>query len=120
VADETEAPPWGALRLVDIADPGNPRQVATFETTDAASARQGEPYAYSVHNPLTDDRNPDQAYLAWYGDGVRLVNIADASQPTEIASWVPPHGGMIWNVAFVGDLLLAGDINNGLYILRRS
>jgi len=120
VADETEAPPWGALRLVDIADPGNPRQVATFETTDAASARQGEPYAYSVHNPLTDDRNPDQAYLAWYGDGVRLVNIVDASQPTEIASWVPPHGGMIWNVAFVGDLLLAGDINNGLYILRRS
>ncbi|MBV9595742.1 MAG: hypothetical protein JOZ87_02695 [Chloroflexi bacterium] len=119
VADETEAPPWGGLRLVDIADPANPRQVATFETEDAASARRGEAYAYSIHNPLTDDRDQDRAYVAWYGDGVRLLNVADASQPLEIASWVPPRGGMIWNVAFLGDLLLAGDINNGLYILRR-
>jgi hypothetical protein len=119
VADETEAPPWGGLRLVDIADPANPRQLGTFETNAAASGRRGEAYAYSIHNPLTDDRNPDRAYVAWYGDGVRLLNVADASQPVEIASWVPPRGGMIWNVAFLGDLLLAGDINNGLYVLRR-
>jgi hypothetical protein len=119
VADETEAPPWGGLRLVDIVDPANPKQVGTFETADAASGRQGDAYAYSIHNSLTDDRNPDRAYIAWYGDGVRLLNIADATQPTEIASWVPPHGGMIWNVAFLGDLLLAGDINNGLYLLQR-
>jgi hypothetical protein len=119
VADETEAPPWGGLRLVDIVDPATPKQVGTFETADAASGRPGDAYGYSIHNPLTDDRNPDRAYIAWYGDGVRLLNIADGSQPAEIASWVPPHGGMIWNVAFLGDLLLAGDINNGLYVLRR-
>jgi hypothetical protein len=119
VADETEAPPWGGLRLVDIADPATPRQLGAFETDDAASGRSGEPYMYSIHNPLTDDRNPDRAYVAWYGDGVRLLDIADASQPVEIASWVPPRGGMIWNVAFLGDLLLGGDINNGLYVLSR-
>jgi hypothetical protein len=120
VADETQAPPWGGLRLVDIEDPAQPRQVGAFETTAAAAGRRGEAYAYSVHNPLTDDRNPDAAYLAWYADGIRLLDIADASQPREVARWVPPHGGMIWNVAFLGDLLLAGDINNGLYILRRA
>jgi hypothetical protein len=120
VADETDSPPWGGLRLVDVADPSNPRQVATFETADAASGRQGdEAYAYSIHNPLVDDRNPDRAYLAWYADGVRLLDFANVSQPSEVAAWVPPRGGMIWNVAFLGDLLLAGDINNGLYILRR-
>jgi hypothetical protein len=119
VADETEAPPWGGLRLVDITDPANPRQVGGYETADAASGRPGDAYAYSIHNPLTDDRNPDRAYIAWYGDGVRLLSIADASQPGELASWVPPRGGMIWNVAFLGDLLVAGDIDNGLYLLQR-
>jgi hypothetical protein len=36
----------------------------------------------------------------------------------ELAYWIPPHGGMVWNVAFMGDLLLVGDINNGLFVLR--
>jgi hypothetical protein len=34
-------------------------------------------------------------------------------------NWIPPHGGMVWNVSFLGDLLLVGDINNGLFVLRR-
>jgi hypothetical protein len=120
VADETTSPPWGGLRLVDIATPASPRQVGAFQTADAASTRRGrEAYAYSIHNPLADDRDPDRAYVAWYADGIRVLNIADPSQPSETASWVPPNGGMIWNVAFLGDLLLAGDINNGLYVLRR-
>jgi hypothetical protein len=119
VADETFGPPWGGLRLVDVQDPANPVQLGTYFTPDSAAGTPGEAYAFTIHNPLVDDRNPDRAYLAWYADGVRLLSIADPTQPTELASWVPPHGGMIWNVAFVGDLLLAGDINNGLYILRR-
>jgi hypothetical protein len=50
---------------------------------------------------------------------VRLLDIADPSRPTEVAAWLPPRNGMIWSVAFDGDLLLAGDINNGLFILQR-
>jgi hypothetical protein len=120
VADETAAPPWGGLRLVDIASPASPRQVGAYETAGAAGNQRGrEAYAYSIHNPLADDRDPDRAYLAWYADGIRLLNIADPSQPSELATWVPPNGGMIWNVAFQGDVLLAGDINNGLYVLTR-
>jgi hypothetical protein len=119
VSDETFAPPWGGLRLVDVEDPANPAQVGSFQTPDAASGAPGVAYMHSIHNPLTDDRDTNHAYLAWYGDGVRIVDITDARQPFEIASWVPPHGGMIWNVAFQGDLLIAGDINNGLYVLRR-
>jgi hypothetical protein len=119
VADETASPPWGFLRLVDTQDPASPVQVGTFQTPDAAAGTRGDMYAHSIHNPLTDNRSPDRAYLAWYGDGVRLLDIADPSHPLELASWLPPRNGMIWNVAFIGDLLLAGDIENGLFILRR-
>jgi hypothetical protein len=119
VADETFAPPWGRLRLVDVQDPANPVQTGAFDTPDSAAGTPGEQYAYTIHNPLTDDRDPNHAYLAWYADGVRLVDVSDATHPTELTAWVPPHGGMIWNVSFMGDLLLAGDINNGLFVLRR-
>jgi hypothetical protein len=119
VADETFRAPWGGLRLVDVEDPSNPVQLGTYQTLNAASGAPGGAYAHSIHNPLPDDRNGNHAYLAWYGDGVRLLDISDASRPVEIASWVPPQGGQIWNVAFDGDLLVAGDINNGLYMLRR-
>ena len=119
VADETFRPPWGRLRLVDVQDPANPVQVGSFDTPDSAAGTPGEQYAYTIHNPLVDDRDPTRAYLAWYADGIRLLDIADASRPVELTNWIPPRGGMIWNVAFMGDLLLAGDINHGLFVLRR-
>jgi hypothetical protein len=119
VADETSSPPWGFLRLVDIQDQSNPIQVGMFETSDSNAGTPGEAYAYTVHNPLADDRDPNRAYLAWYADGVRLLDVSDASHPVELASWVPPHQPMVWNVALLGDLLLVGDVNTGLYILRR-
>ncbi|MBV9543927.1 MAG: hypothetical protein JOY61_06080, partial [Chloroflexi bacterium] len=120
VGDETFGPPWGRLRLVDIQDPANPVQVGSFDTADSAAGTPGEQYAYTIHNPLTDDRDQNRAYLAWYADGVRLVDVSDASHPSEIAAWVPPQAPMVWNVAFSGDLLLVGDINNGLFVLRRA
>jgi hypothetical protein len=119
VADETFGPPWGRLRLVDVQDPANPVQVGSFDTPDSEAGTPGEQYAYTIHNPLTDDRATNRAYLAWYADGIRLLDISDASRPVELSNWIPPHDGMIWNVSFMGDLLLAGDINNGLFVLRR-
>jgi hypothetical protein len=119
VGDETFGPPWGRLRLVDVQDPANPVQVGVFDTADSAAGTRGEQYAYSIHNPLADDRDQNRAYLAWYADGVRVLDVSDASRPVELSSWTPPHDPMVWNVALMGDLLLVGDVNNGLYVLRR-
>jgi hypothetical protein len=119
VGDETFGPPWGRLRLVDVQDPSNPVQVGLFETADSAAGTPGEQYAYTIHNPLADDRDQNRAYLAWYADGVRVLDVADASRPIEVASWIPAHDAMVWNVALMGDFVLVGDINNGLFILRR-
>jgi hypothetical protein len=119
VGDETFGAPWGRLRLVDVQDAANPVQVGVFDTADSAAGTPGEQYAYTIHNPLADDRDQNRAYLAWYADGVRLLDVSDASRPVELASWTPLHDPMVWNVALMGDLLLVGDVNNGLYVLRR-
>jgi hypothetical protein len=120
VADETFAPPWGRLRLVDVRDPANPVQVGTFDTPNGAAGTVGGPDVwFGIHNPLVDDRDPNRAYLAWYADGVRLVDVADPSAPVEVASWVPPQSPMVWSVACMDELLLVGDVNGGLYILQR-
>jgi hypothetical protein len=119
VADETFGVPWGRLRLVDVQDQTNPVQVGTFDTPDSASGTPGAQYDYTIHNPLADDRDPNRAYVAWYADGVRVLDVADASRPVEVAAWLAPHDTDVWNVSFLGDLLLVGDINNGLFILRR-
>jgi hypothetical protein len=120
VGDETGSEPWGALRLVDVQDPANPVQVGAFETPEAAAGLEAkDEYGYSLHNPLADDRDPTLAYMAWYADGVRMLNIADASAPVEIGTWAPPRAPMVWNVSFMGNLLIVGDIDTGLYILRR-
>lgn len=119
VGDETAAPPWGRLRLVDVQDPTYPVQVGVFETVNSAAGTPGEQYAYTLHNPLVDDRDPNRAYMAWYADGLRVLDVSDASRPVEVATWLPPRDPMVWNVALLNNLLLIADVNHGLYILER-
>jgi hypothetical protein len=119
VADETGVPPWGRLRLVDVQDPSNPVQVGVFETANSLAGTPGEQYAYSLHNPLADDRDPNRAFLAWYADGVRVIDVADATQPVEVDHWLAPRTPFAWNVALMGDVVLVGDVNSGLWVLRR-
>jgi hypothetical protein len=117
VADETFAAPWGALRLVDVRDPARPVQVGTFDTPNSSAGAPGN--WYSIHHPLVDDRDPTRAYLAWYADGVRVVDISDPTAPVELAHWAPPADPLVWNATPMGDLLLVADIDSGLHILRR-
>jgi hypothetical protein len=105
--------------MVDVQDPSNPVQVGVFETANSAAGTPGEAYAYSIHNPLVDDRDPNRAYLAWYDDGVRVIDVSDAARPVEVSAWLPPREPMVWNVALMGNLVLVGDVNHGLYILER-
>jgi hypothetical protein len=119
VADEMPWAPWGFLHLVDVHDAVHPSEVGSFQTAHAAAGAQGGPFAYTIHNPLIDDHDPGRCFLAWYADGVRWLDIADPTHPVELQSWVPPHDPMVWSVQIMGDLLLVGDINNGLYVLRR-
>ncbi len=127
-ADEYGGPQegrWGGLRIWDLQDPGRPTQIGQFLTENAASGRPGGAFQYTIHNPIVRGTT---AYLSWYGDGLRVLDIADPTNPREIASFVPPAAAdpygyfptsaMVWGVYSEGDLVLLSDINGGLYILR--
>ena len=59
---------------------------------------------------------------------VRAVDISDVTKPREVGYFVPPDSPtlssetsnrpMVWGVVKHGDLLLASDMNYGLWILR--
>jgi hypothetical protein len=74
-------------------------------------------------------------YASWYSDGIRVLDVSDPTNPTEIAYFVPPAGHnpvkppqrgvlsqmpQVWGVYYDAerDVVLASDMNTGLWILR--
>jgi hypothetical protein len=118
---------WGFLRIYDLSDPTQPRQISTFATELSRQCPPPDDGWYTIHNPFVVG---DTAYLSWYADGVRVLDISDPSHPRETAFFVPPDrpdeqgflGGKasVWGVYVQDDLIFLSDINTGLYILRRS
>jgi len=110
---------WGFLRVWDVKDPANPVQIGTFGTPNSLSTRADADF--SIHNPFV---RGNTAYLSWYADGVRVIDISQPSAPREIASFVPPPVTdvipfqEIWGVYVDRDLILASGFFGGLYVLK--
>ena len=125
VGDEDIEPgPWGFLRVFDGSDPAAPVQIGTFATTNALADPPPDSGLYSLHNITMADGT---AYLAWFSDGVRVLDLSDPSAPKERASFVPPDvpdpfgffppKALVWGVSVQDDIVFASDINGGLYVL---
>jgi hypothetical protein len=122
--DATEEP-WGFMRVFDTTDVTNPVEVGQFHTEHTFGDPPDAGW-YMIHNPFVRGAT---VYNAWYSDGVRLVDISAPAAPREIASFVPPDvadpqgifpaKALVWGIYVHGDLILASDINAGLYILKR-
>jgi hypothetical protein len=125
VGDEDFEPgPWGFLRIFDGSEPTNPVQLATFATDNALADPPPDDGWYSMHNVVIEG---DTAYIAWYSDGVRVLDLSEPSAPAEVASFVPPDvpdpngffpaKALVWGVFVQDELIFASDINSGLYVL---
>lgn len=119
------ARPWGGVQVWDVRDPARPSLLTVFHTENSERFPPPGPGYYTVHNPLSSGR---YALFSWYADGVRLVDFADPANPREVAAFVPPAApdpfgvfptaANVWGIAREGDLVLASDINSGLWVLR--
>jgi len=118
IADETLTPvepphPWGFLRIWDIREPTAPTEIAQFATRRSREKPTGSG-VYSIHNPVV---RGNLAYLSWFSDGVRVLDISRPEAPREIASYVPASA-YVWGIHEANGTVVASDINSGLYVLK--
>lgn len=117
--------PWGTIRIFDINDPARPVQIGEYATPHARNDPPAEGSgSYTVHNPVY--LPGDEVVVAsWFSDGVRVLDMSDPRNVTELANWVPPipagdtpFARGIWGVYVDDDTIYAGDMGAGLYVLQ--
>ena len=123
--EDLTAGPWGFLRIFDTRDASAPVEIATFATENTRTDPPTEAGEFSIHNLVV---RGNRAYISWYSDGVRVIDFSKPSAPVEIGRFVPPAlpdpngffetAPNIWGIYVHGDLILASDINGGLYVLK--
>jgi hypothetical protein len=125
---------WAFQRVFDTRRLDRPALLSTFATEAAVPGQDGRVRrdgVYSVHNAVI---RGTVEYASWYSEGVRVIDLADPRRPREIAWFVPPRGQvrqtvataqdgdrgmpMVWGVYPWKDLVLASDMNSGLWVLR--
>jgi len=119
VGDEDFAPgPWGFLRVFDSSDATDPFQIGAFATPGSLGS---DPLPATMHNIIV---RGSRAYLSWYFEGLRVVDISQPSDPREIAAFVADPTqttpGLFWGIYAQGDLIFGSDILGGLFILRQE
>lgn len=107
------------LTIVDVdpASPGFMQAIGELSLRDEVS----------VHNIMAVG---ERAYVAWYQDGIRVIDLRDPTQPTQIAhynTWDPEQSNAAFFEGAVGldvhedeGLIYAADTQQGLVILRIS
>lgn len=83
----------GGLWVFDVADETDIRPVSMFHLSELASPyvqAGGRFGAHQFQERLADTR----LFTAWFGGGLRVVDIAEPERPTEVAHWLaePPPG----------------------------
>lgn len=126
---------WGHQVLYDLSDPAQPVPLSTFTTENSVAGEDDtvprDGY-YSAHTSIPYGETTE--LVAWFSDGVRVVDLADPTNPTEVAYFVPPPRAdpqgwwvapdgtreipMVWGVAADDRFVYASDINSGLWIFR--
>lgn len=112
---------WGEVYLYDNSDPAAPAFLGTFSTPSSRSTRADG--SFTDHN--TEVALGDQMFSSWYSDGVVWWTTNDQGLTRQLGQFVPPVGvdgtpPLVWGV-FVDsahDLILASDINSGLWIVK--
>jgi hypothetical protein len=121
---------FAQVRIVDISDEANPRLLSEFPRPDGADfcARGGRYGPHNVHEMRPGSLvDANTIYLTYFNAGLRVVDISDATQPREVAYFVPDAPPGRSSIQF-NDVLVGADglvyvtdrYRGGLYILERT
>ena len=118
VGDEDFSPlPWGFLRVFATHNPANPFQIGAFATRGSLTDDDPD-FVRTMHNIHV---RGNKAFLSWYHEGIRVLDISRPFHPREIAAFTAagaPDEGFFWGVYFHDNLILGSDILTGLFVLR--
>jgi uncharacterized protein (TIGR03437 family) len=121
---------WGYLRVYDVANPSSPKQIGAYLTANAHTDRTNGPPDSGTYSIRDAHLEGAFGYLSWYSDGLRVVDLGNLRSPQEVGSYVPPdtpdpygvfaNKAQVWSVVTQPErnLVVASDINFGLYVLR--
>lgn len=96
VSDEYFTCPYGHVRFYDIADVTKPRLLSHFLTDQngacdtAQPRRPADAARFPFRGPsshLGNAWNSNLYFMAWYGMGVRAIDISDPSKPVEVGHY---------------------------------
>lgn len=114
---------FGGVRALDLEANA---QVGQYQTPRSTLF---PPPDLGVYSAARSESDADTAYVAWYSDGVRILDTSDPANLTEVAHFVPPDradpsGSRLPAKALVVGVdkgpnctVVISDINSGLYIL---
>jgi len=124
--------PWGHMRLVDIANPAEPKLRGEYKLpeNDPSCAAAGPMVAFTSHNATVTN---NIALVTWYAGGLQAIEISDPDAPFQLGEFKPEplpsvtvedpglSGSRVemWSYPIIKDgLIYVVDVRNGLYVLR--
>jgi hypothetical protein len=85
--------PHAALWTFDVTELSNVKPLAMFEVSELDSPYSRSPGRFGSHQ-MHEKLEGTLVYAAWFGGGLRIVDIADPSGPREVGHFIPePVGG---------------------------
>jgi hypothetical protein len=135
---ETHELGGGAPTLYDVSDPAAPRRLSQFRLPSAAIAAGHRSAGLSSVSTLdlTDSVHDAKivgttAFFSWYAQGVVAADVSNPRKPRFLARFLPTPAAdresllcpdkrctAVWGVKPLGNLVLASDMNSGLWVLR--
>ncbi|MBX2998518.1 MAG: hypothetical protein KF893_08425 [Caldilineaceae bacterium] len=121
--------PFGAMLIVDVADPAAPQVISSFSLPEnrcdnlpAADA------VFTAHNPLLVG---DLLFVSWYAGGLQVLDVSDPAHPQRVGQFLPGRAGaaaqsyvgrypvQTWSYPILREgLLYVVDIQSGLHVVR--
>lgn len=123
VSDEYFRCPYGHVRIVDISDESNPILISNFIYDENLDCDTEWP-ARTPSSHLGTAKNSNLYFMAWYGLGLRAIDVSDPYNPVEAGYYtyensVEVPGSETYDINFgPGGLLYLSDNSDGLRVLE--